>query len=388
MTALTYLAESWSATEFRKPEITGYAEDVMREETRHGIQIMAVLSLVMQVCVPLFTLKLSLGPLHVYTYFVLGVLSLHVLVSSQLVGDVRALQFLGMVLLIVSALAITFLAHRTGSLNIAMMAAIVMLFVAMPLVPWGLREAGTVIALTYVLLTSSLISVSGRFDQTSIWTLQLLILGSSIVVMVVVARNAYTRKQDILTRYELEKARQEMELLSLKDHLTGAWNRRYLDTNFERIARRCRRDKKTLHVALLDIDDFKKINDSLGHHHADEILQALGKNFIHQLGTQGSLVRLGGDEFMILYHGNNIHALIDETVKSIQDLVPPGQAGSLKGVTLSAGFTDVDPVDHADLDEVYKAADAALYSAKHDRVSERSGRYETGASSRTGSWKL
>ena len=388
MTAMTYLSDTWSATDFRTAEITSYAEAIMCTDTRHGVQVMALLSLLMQLCVPLFVLKLGIGSTQVYTYMVLGLLSLHVLISANFVSDIRALQFLGMVLLLVSALAITFLAHRTGTLDIGMMAAVVMLFIAMPLVPWGLREAATIIALTYVLLTSSLVSIPGRFDAAALWTLQLLILGTSLIVAVVVARNAYTRKQDIRTRFQLEEARKAMEMLSLKDHLTGAWNRRYLDTHFGAIAAACRRDGKALHVAVLDIDNFKVINDTCGHHHADEILECLGEVFSRHLGSEGYLVRLGGDEFQILYSGEDLRGVIDAAIAELQRRLPIAAATGMDAITLSAGFTSAAPGEHADLDQLYKAADKALYVAKKARPPRSARDTDCVPQFATGTWKL
>lgn len=385
---MTYLSDTWSATDFRAAEITSYAEEMMCTDTRHGVQVMALLSLLMQLCVPLFVLKLGIGSTQVYTYMLLGLLSLHVLISANFVTDIRALQFLGMVLLLVSALAITFLAHRTGTLHIGMMAAVVMLFIAMPLVPWGLREAVTIIALTYVLLTSSLVSIPGRFDAASLWTLQMLILGTSLIVTVVVARNAYARKQDIRTRFQLEQARRAMEMLSLKDPLTGAWNRRYLDTRFAAIATTSRRKGKTLHVAVLDIDDFKIINDTCGHHHADEILECLGEVFTRHLGNDGYFVRLGGDEFQILYTGNGLRGVIDAAIEELQSRLPIAAATGMDAITLSAGFTSAAPGEHADLDQLYKAADKALYVAKQSRPSTHKPLPAPVPQYATGTWKL
>ncbi len=389
MTAKTYLAQAWSATDFRTPEMSAYAEKLMRLDTRHGVQILALLMLLVQICIPLFVLKLGLPSAHAYTYTLLGLLSLHVLISAKFVSDVRSLQFLGIVLLTISAMAVMFLAHSTGALNIGMMAAIVMLFIAVPVVPWGVREVAIVIPLTYLLLTSSLISVPGRFDPIAFWTLQSLVLGSSLIVTVIVARNAYTRKQDIQTRFELESARKEMELLSLQDHLTGAWNRRYLDTRFAEIAARCKNDGETLHVAVLDIDNFKVINDHCGHHLADEILAHLGEVFIRHLGSKGRFIRLGGDEFQILYAGDNLRELIDDAVLELQSKLPIAKSTGMDGVTLSAGFTSVPPNEWADADKVYKAADKALYLAKRNKVPLRElDESEISANSSTGTWKL
>ena len=58
-------------------------------------------------------------------------------------------------------------------------------------------------------------------------------------------------------RFELENAHTEMKLLTMQDHLTGAWNRRYLDMNFQEFARRCHQQNKPFHVAVLDIESAR-----------------------------------------------------------------------------------------------------------------------------------
>jgi len=378
----TYLADIWSATEFRSAELDGYAEDQMCSDIRKGVRIMALLSLGMLICTVVLATMSYAGFSYLYTTVILGALSLHVMISVNYVKDIKALQMLGMVLLLVTALAISFLAHRNGDLNIGMLAGVIMLFIAIPLVPWALREAVIVIGLTYGLLTASFISVPGRFDPASLMALQLLIAGAAVIVTVVIARNTFIRKQDIRTQFELEKARREMELLSMKDHLTGAWNRRFLDNQFQVAAKHHHGPHKTLHVAVLDIDDFKGINDQFGHHVGDEVLIAIGKVFVELLGNDGWLIRLGGDEFEILYCGDDLKVLIGRAIEKLHHLPEVEQLTNNRKISLSAGFTSTKFEQSIDLDALYKAADEALYAAKKDRANE------TPVSSRTGTWRL
>ena len=383
-----YLADIWSATDFRNAELARYAEPGIREETRHGVQIMASLSLFINIGVWLLAFLNDGSSLHIYSHLALAALSLHVLISARLVDDIRGLQGLGMVLLIVSALAIILIAHRTSDLSIGMMAAIVMLLISVPLVPWALRDATIVIALTILLLISSVISVPGRFNLESIWLLQLLVLGSTVIVGVLVARNTAVRKQDMRARFELEKARKEMELLSLKDHLTGAWNRRYLESEFPRIASKCRDERKTLHVAVLDIDDFKTINDEFGHQLADQVLASLGSGFIRKLENKGFLIRLGGDEFLILYCEDGLEELISQTIDELHDEPAIRQITRIRNVSLSAGFASAAPNERADPNKLYVTADKALYSMKRKRKPERADEELDDTFNRTGNWTI
>ena len=385
MTISTYLADVWSATEFGNPELSGYAQTQMRRDTRIGVQLMALLSLILQLVVAVFILSRDLGSAYLYTDAVLAIFSLHILVSAAYVDDVRALHVLGMSFLIIVALAITFLAHRAGDLNIGMIAAIVMLFIAIPLVPWALREAVIVVTLTYLLLTSSLISVPGRFSPGSLWVLQSLLFGAAMVVIVIAGRNTFIRKQDIRARFELESAHSAMELLSMQDHLTGAWNRRFLDGHFTKFARECEDKNQTVHVAVLDIDDFKGINDQFGHQIGDEILVAVADTFVSFLKGRGRLVRLGGDEFLIVYCGDDLDELIDHAIHKLQQSSVTTQLTADRPVTLSAGIASTEPGQLADLEVLYKSADRALYSAKEDRSRTP---VEPVGLTRTGRWKL
>ncbi len=388
MGATPYLTEVWSATDFRNAELNSYAEPEIREDTRVGVQILASLSLLVHIFIWLLISRMGASALTQYSLFVLAVLSVHVLVSANFVNDVRALQGLGMVLLVVSALAIVFMAHRRGDLSIGMMAAIIMLFISVPLVPWALREATTVVILTVALLTASLISVPGRFNPEAFWLLQMLVLGSVVVVGVLVARNTAVRKQDIRTQFELDTARKEMRLLSLKDHLTGAWNRRYLEMQFPKLAEECRENGQTLHVAVLDLDDFKGINDAYGHQLADQVLARLGSVFIQNLGGKGCLIRLGGDEFLILYRDDDLEGLIKRTVEELHYEPSIKEIARERTISLSAGFASAGPNDEADAKRLYMIADKALYSMKRERKPVRPDDDLDDTINRTGRWDL
>jgi len=383
-----FVSAMWSTSGFRDPELAGYAEDRVRADTRLGVQILAALSLLAQLSVAvLVAVNGSVTPV-LGTNLVVGLLSLHVLVSAKFVHDVKALHLLGMSFLVLSALAITFLAHKAGDLTVDMMAAIALLFIAIPLIPWALREAAAVVALTYFMLTTSLVSVPGRFDSHSLVVLQLLVIGAALVALVVTGRNTIVRKHDIRMRFELEKAHAHMEELSMKDHLTGAWNRRYLDEQFPRMLAQCRRNSRPMHMAVLDIDDFKGINDRFGHHIGDEVLIALASVFVEKLGDKGCLFRLGGDEFLILYCGDDLEELITSAITAIQKSAVAASLAGQRSVTLSAGIVKVGPGQPAKLEDLYKTADCALYSAKSEgrpiTLSDDSGdEYAF-----TGTWKI
>jgi len=381
----TYLANVWSATDFGDPELSGYAEMQLCQDTRFGIQAMAGLSLLMQLCVAVLILTRGLDNIYLSTNLLFGLLSLHVLISAAFLKDVRTLHVLGMAFLIIGALCLTILAHRSGELHVGMMATAVMLFVAIPLVPWALREALIVVGLAYALLTISLVVVPGRFTPESLRIFQLLILGAAVIATVVTARNTSIRRQDLRARFELENAHNDMELLSMQDHLTGAWNRRYLSEKFPEFAQYCLGQQKVMHVAILDIDDFKGINDEFGHQFGDKILMNVADIFVRLLGNQGRLIRLGGDEFQIIYCGDGLDGLIETAIADLQQAFAEAGLTSKRVVSLSAGIVSSEPGQFPDLEALYKAADHALYQEKDNRPAKLD---ETNPLARTGTWKL
>ncbi len=383
MAISTYLADVWSATDFGDPELSDYARSKLCKDTRLGVQTMAGISLVMQLVVAAVVLIRGLGNPYLYISLLFAALSLHVLISAAYLKDVRTLQVLGMAFLIIGALCLTSLAHQAGELHISMMAATVMLFVAVPLVPWALRETSIVIGLSYLLLTSSLIIVPGRFDSDSLWILQLLILGAAVVVVFISGRNTFIRKQDLRARYELESAHNDMEVLSMQDHLTGAWNRRYLSENFDEFAQYCLNQNKVMHIAILDIDDFKGINDEFGHQFGDKILMCVADIFVRLLERDGRLIRLGGDEFQIIYCGAGLESLIEDAIAKLQQEFEETGIASERVITLSAGIVSSEPGQLADLEELYRLADRALYDEKQHRSPR-----EVNPLARTGTWKL
>jgi diguanylate cyclase (GGDEF)-like protein len=358
----------------------------MRADTRIGVQSMMVLALAMQLIISALALFFGLGPLYIYMSLIIAALCLHVLISASFISDVRTLHALGMTFLIAAALSITVLAHRSASLNVGMMAAVIMLLVAIPMIPWALRESTIVVGLIFTLISLSLHSVPGRFDSGSLLVLQVLIVGAAVVVLVVTGKNTFIRKQDIRTRFQLENANQAMEILSMQDHLTGAWNRRFLDENFSAFARDCAERKQMLSIAVLDIDEFKGINDTFGHQVGDNILVRVAHTFMHLIGTDGYLVRLGGDEFLIAYRGQNVDRLIDAAISELQTSTVMDQMTGQETVTLSAGIATSQPGEKADLNKLYRIADRSLYGAKQQRTGKCV--VPPANSTMTGSWKL
>ncbi|HWQ69473.1 MAG TPA: sensor domain-containing diguanylate cyclase, partial [Patescibacteria group bacterium] len=169
------------------------------------------------------------------------------------------------------------------------------------------------------------------------------------------------------------RLRDELRRLSIRDTLTGLFNRRYLDETLRREILRAKRAKSTLGVIMLDIDHFKRVNDTYGHEAGDAILSTLGGFLERHVRGEDVACRYGGEEFTLILPGTSLEIARDRAEQlrvGVQALVVRVADRPLEAVTLSLGVA-VMP-DHGETAEtILQAADAALYRAKQggrDRV--------------------
>ncbi len=239
------LDDVWSSSEFGSPEVNQFAQKLLTLDTQRGLITLALLSLTIHIGVFLYSVianhNLQQSIPAMSTHGLLILLSIHIAVSARWLDEIKVLNLLGMALLVVTGAALMLLAHRTNNLGVALTVGFATLFMAIPIMTWGLKESLTVIALIYVLLTFSSVSVDGRFDTETLWTLQFLVIASAVIALVLIARNVGIRKHDIRSRFELDQSRRAMEQLSNIDPLTGSWNRRFLNKNFASIAKNSQR---------------------------------------------------------------------------------------------------------------------------------------------------
>lgn len=159
-------------------------------------------------------------------------------------------------------------------------------------------------------------------------------------------------------------AERRLVLMALHDELTGLPNRRAFTERLEQMAVTARREGQSLAVALLDIDNFKDVNDSFGHQTGDELIRQVAGR-LHEVLPEGAIIaRLGGDEFAIAAPGFD-YASATALIRGSFDmfLQPFEVAGLSLPVTLSAGVAFAP--QHADQAvELQRLADVALYRAK------------------------
>lgn len=168
---------------------------------------------------------------------------------------------------------------------------------------------------------------------------------------------------------ELERAKVRLEELATTDALTGLANRRKLDEVLALECRRSQREGRHLALLLLDIDRFKRLNDTQGHQVGDEVLRRLGGILLAHAHRAGDLAaRFGGEEFVLLLPGTEraqAASLAEKVRHAVEtaDFEPPG-VGHL---TLSVGVASVKDIKVGTTPEaLVRAADEALYAAKRE----------------------
>lgn len=150
------------------------------------------------------------------------------------------------------------------------------------------------------------------------------------------------------------------------DALTGVFNRRKSVEDIERLLRIADRAQQPVSLCVLDVDDFKAINDQHGHPAGDAVLRGIGAALHRFLRGDDVIARWGGDEFVVAMYGMSSgdgRHRIDDFLEEIRDT--SFGAGHGAQVTMSAGLAEY-PVDAADLDSLYRTADRALYIAKQE----------------------
>jgi diguanylate cyclase (GGDEF)-like protein len=170
-------------------------------------------------------------------------------------------------------------------------------------------------------------------------------------------------------RLALETANQRLRRLVAVDALTGIANRRHFDRALDRELRRARRQNQPLSLVFLDLDEFKRFNDTYGHARGDEVLRRVAQTLDETFRRGGDLVaRYGGEEFAIVLpgvDGRRAGLYAERLRRRIWRLAIPYSASQVSDrVTISGGVATIIPPQTATPDDLLYAADQALYRAK------------------------
>jgi diguanylate cyclase (GGDEF)-like protein len=174
--------------------------------------------------------------------------------------------------------------------------------------------------------------------------------------------------REAAVRRERHIANQRVAYLAYHDSLTDLPNRALFLDRLQQAILRSHRDEKGLAVLLIDLDGFKEINDALGHHAGDLVLQEVATRLRGALRASDTVARLGGDEFAVLLPATDVNRAELAARKVLHDLQHPFVADSRPlMVSASIGIAGV-PWHAATSDEVLQKADSAMYNAKNDKT--------------------
>ena len=217
----------------------------------------------------------------------------------------------------------------------------------------------------------ALSGITGRLDQDQ--TLSGLVQAIAVLTAETARaseRNRALEQQLSASVARISKLRQtlsEAQQNATTDGLTGLCNRKGFDSRLRRAVARARADGQALSVALLDIDHFKRINDTYGHPTGDLVLRLVGRVIADNVKGRDTAARYGGEEFAVLLSGTDLRpaAIVAGQIRTVLD----GKRLTLKGmqqdggrVTISAGVAQFRAGDNAA--SLIERADAALYEAK------------------------
>jgi diguanylate cyclase (GGDEF)-like protein len=169
------------------------------------------------------------------------------------------------------------------------------------------------------------------------------------------------------------KMRDALKTQSIRDPLTGLFNRRYMEESFNRELRRATRKQSALGILMIDIDHFKSLNDTFGHEAGDAVLRSFGTLLQEHFRAEDIVCRYGGEEFTVILPEASLEAAHQRSVELCQAskrMLVQHRGQTLRPISISVGVAVLGEHGMA-ADTLLSAADAALYSAKQqgrDRV--------------------
>ena len=194
-----------------------------------------------------------------------------------------------------------------------------------------------------------------------------IILAATVIVLAIRLRNAGVQQSQLLRLIsKLKKSERMLKNQAYYDPLTGLANRALFEDRFGLALEHSKRSKKRFSVLMVDLNNFKGINDNYGHAVGDLVLIAVARRLVNAVRASDTVARMGGDEF----------ALIIESIEMREQVVSLGQklievlsekvileTGAIVGVGGSVGFAWY-PEDGENMKEMLEVADQAMYFCK------------------------
>src|SRR6266571_733605 len=241
-------------------------------------------------------------------------------------------------------------------------------FAILPFVIWAAfrfqqREVATVNALVCAMAVGFTLEGSGPFAQGSLNESLLLLLAFMCTVVttgLVLSAVIEDRGRAIEATQRLL---QELREQTIRDSLTSLYNRRFLQDYLERELIRARRERAPLALIMMDLDRFKRINDSAGHPAGDQVLVQVGALLKRHVRGSDIACRYGGEEFAVVLPKTTLESARRRSAEICSAI--RREAELLRGVTASLGVA-LCPAHATDAEELIRAADHALYEAKRE----------------------
>ncbi len=224
-------------------------------------------------------------------------------------------------------------------------------FMPLMLAAWRLpRNITITYALSAAVIWALVMYISGREYSTGIfWLINFITQGSAFLLVSILVNKLHA---------VIEKER----ILSRTDLLTGLPNRRHFFEKSRHVVAQCRRSMRPVTLGYIDLDNFKRANDMLGHEHGDELLQTVADTFRHCLRSGDICARMGGDEFVVLLPETDVeHA--GPILERIREELADNKEFSRSGVTASIGAITYISAPQV-VDDMIAGADEMMYRVK------------------------
>lgn len=177
--------------------------------------------------------------------------------------------------------------------------------------------------------------------------------------------------RDVVFGYALVDAQEEgaataLYEASVRDAATGTYNRRHFEARLAAELTFAIRHYSAVSVLLIDLDDFKHVNDAFGHHVGDAVLRVVGAALQRLLRPEDVLARYGGDEFVVVLRSVSARnaQILAERIRRTVERLSMAASGNEFGISVSVGVATLDPNSPAGASSLVDSADRAMYDAK------------------------
>lgn len=263
-----------------------------------------------------------------------------------------SLGIFGMAMALIRFLFFEFDGLRIPTIYIAVLYGVAVIFI-FPYLPGFLL---------YSLLSSAIILLIPRYHY-NVQSLHYIadIISNGLIAWLVSAINYANFVKNFLYKKEIESVNKILEERSIRDGLTGLYNRRKMDEVLKETAARAERYDTPFAIITMDIDFFKRINDSYGHDTGDSVLQEVAAILEENIREVDICGRWGGEEFLIICPETDMfHAA--QIAERLRYLIMANPFRGRKTITSSFGIASSE--EFPDLEQVLKASDTRLYEAK------------------------